>query len=233
MNATFHTLAENACTADIIKPFLLTLVKGELLVSALPRFLPLAQTVVDELGKTEAAFSLFDALTAELSTEILTLGYQNDSFSTAYGYILQVLQPPQKPLKTDFLSPIRIKSVDNYRNLTTIDLKPRLHDGCEAYATVQEGNIVSLAVAHAVASHDGSPALAEITVETLPAMRGRGYGTACVAALTCALCERGITPQYRCRAGNTASLALARRAGFTEVGCFYHFIGRRIDRGIR
>ena len=60
--------------------------------------------------------------------------------------------------------------------------------------------------------------LADVGVITLPQFRGRGLGRATVRAMSAAALTRGYEPQYRCQLENTASVALARAAGFALFG---------------
>lgn len=60
--------------------------------------------------------------------------------------------------------------------------------------------------------------LADLGVITLPRFRGRGLGRATVRAISAAASARGYEPQYRCQLDNSASVALARAAGFTHFG---------------
>lgn len=60
--------------------------------------------------------------------------------------------------------------------------------------------------------------LADLGVITLPGSRGRGLGRATVRAISAIALARGYEPQYRCQHSNTASAALAVRAGFTLFG---------------
>jgi RimJ/RimL family protein N-acetyltransferase len=64
----------------------------------------------------------------------------------------------------------------------------------------------------------GGAALADLGVLTLPRFRGGGHGRAAVRALAAAALARGHEPQYRCQLENSASLALARSAGFAPFG---------------
>ncbi len=60
--------------------------------------------------------------------------------------------------------------------------------------------------------------LADLGVITLPEFRGRGLGRATVRAMSATALARGYEPQYRCQLDNSASIALARAAGFTLFG---------------
>lgn len=61
-------------------------------------------------------------------------------------------------------------------------------------------------------------ALADIGVITLPAFRGRGFGTRVVQAIAGDALSQGYEPQYRCQRDNEASIALATAAGFARFG---------------
>lgn len=60
--------------------------------------------------------------------------------------------------------------------------------------------------------------LADLGVITLPDYRGQGLARATVRAMSAAAIARGYEPQYRCQLDNTASVALAKTAGFRLFG---------------
>ncbi|MFF3065836.1 GNAT family N-acetyltransferase [Oerskovia sp. NPDC057915] len=64
----------------------------------------------------------------------------------------------------------------------------------------------------------GGSRLADTGVLTLPDARGRGHARRIVRAISRYALSQGYEPQYRCQVDNTASRALAVRAGFTQLG---------------
>lgn len=58
-------------------------------------------------------------------------------------------------------------------------------------------------------------------IETLQAERGKGYAKCTSALAAHHLLERGICPQWECRADNTASIALAQSIGYEKYGKAY------------
>lgn len=212
---------------DTLRPLSLTLTEdGGLSVLVHPSFLSLVEQIRTDAGQEDFDFfTLCDRLTTALSTELLTHGYQIDRKSTVEGYLLYGDQTTEKSLKTDYSSTSDILEVDIKGNLTTVSInKNEMEAAC---GIVHNGRLLSLAFASQV--QEGR---AEITVETAPAFRRRGYARASLAALTAKLLFRGILPVYRCRLENAASRALAEQVGYRRVGFFYQGIGRRIPHGI-
>ncbi len=92
------------------------------------------------------------------------------------------------------------------------------------FAVVENGILMAYAGMNDVVYPDGS---VEISVETAPNARRKGYGYACVSALTSHLNEKGITVRYKCSADNTASFALAEKCGFLFEGRRFSFVCER------
>ena len=71
----------------------------------------------------------------------------------------------------------------------------------------------------------GETRLADLGVITLPRFRGRGLGRATVRAMSAVALDWRYEPQYRCQLDNTASVTLARAAGFRRFGQWEVIIG--------
>ena len=93
------------------------------------------------------------------------------------------------------------------------------------FAVVEEGKLCAYAGMNDVVYADNS---VEISVETAPDKRRKGYGAACVEALTKYLSTKGITVRYKCSKDNVASSALAEKCGFSLGGKRFSFVCEKI-----
>lgn len=83
------------------------------------------------------------------------------------------------------------------------------------FAIVEDGKLLSYAGMNDMIYADGS---VEISVETAPQARRRGFGLLCVDALVGHLLSKGITVRYKCARSNVASSALCEKYGFRLEG---------------
>ncbi|MBQ4067351.1 MAG: GNAT family N-acetyltransferase [Clostridia bacterium] len=93
------------------------------------------------------------------------------------------------------------------------------------FAVVDNGELLAYAGMNDVSYEDES---VEISVETSPAHRRKGYGAACVKALSKHLADKGKTIRYKCADTNYASVALAERCGFVLEGTRFSFVCEKI-----
>lgn len=99
-------------------------------------------------------------------------------------------------------------------------------DGEDAvFAIVENGIILAYAGMNDLTYEDGS---VEISVETAPDCRRKGYGAAVVYELTRHLLDKGICVRYKCSAENTASSALAEKCGYRLEGKRLSMVYERI-----
>lgn len=162
-------------------------------------------------------------LDGKLSPYLSAHGYTSDRGNRNVFRVFRA-DPANFSPKSPQLSTVLINSVDNYQNLTTIDLPALLDRGCVAYGYILHGQILSLAVTHTAPTG----AAVELTLETAAAHRGRGYGKAVLTALTEHLIARGLSVIYRAREGNIPSARAALGCGFCESGLYYRYLGRRV-----
>lgn len=116
----------------------------------------------------------------------------------------------------------RIRRDGKYKNLTTFNIKHCLAYERVIFAIVKDGQIVSVAVTSESLQKDAD--WIEIGVETAVEYRGKGYAVAAARALSDFLIKKGYRVLYKCHHRNEASTAVARRAGFSEVGKFYYYV---------
>ena len=216
---------------DIITPVSFTLTENELTAQVHPYFRENFDFAIGAEPIYPLANAFFERLTDTLSTKLETIGYEKEPLATSWGTLLHPQEAWKNSLKTDFSSTLSKETVDNYQNLLICDLKGLVLSGCLAAAVVEGGRILSGAVTHLPLSQI-QEGLAEIAVETHPSVRGRGYAASCVATLTNELLSRGCSVLYRCRAGNAASLAVAKKAGFVQYAQYYRLVGRRESYGL-
>ena len=113
-----------------------------------------------------------------------------------------------------------------YENLTTFDLKELKEYKLPAFVTVVDGKVVSIAT---VNPYSKGQRMLEITAETAPAYRKRGYGASNVAALADYLLRHKHTVAYCCSRYNSGSIKIARKVGLTNDGRFYAIDAYRKD----
>lgn len=210
---------------DIITPVELTLTENGHIAAVHPHFRRSVAEFMESGVDYPAPPDFFERLTERLSTEIFPLGYQKEEYATAWGYLLRLQDATKITLKTEISSPLNKDMVDNYKNSLICGLRGLLSAGHLGFAVIENGEIVSAAVTHDPVTEEEQ--LAEITVETVPAARRKGYASACVAALARELLSRGILVLYSCHSTNRASLAVAKKVGFEQYAQFYRFVGRR------
>lgn len=89
-----------------------------------------------------------------------------------------------------------------------------------AYVVKKEGRIVSAARTNEFDPCDSCP---ELTVETTPAWRGKGYASSNITALANELLADFPSVSYVCSRYNRASQKTAIKAGFVKTGRFYAY----------
>lgn len=151
-------------------------------------------------------------------------GYHEDKYPKNWGYNLILEELPQKFEPRDAICK-RLLSARSVENQTTFDLKATLDSGRVVFAVMAEGKVVSLAVT--ATSLAEAEKWVEISVETAPAYRGRGYAKAAIGALSAFLVEKGHTVLFKCHHGNLASRSAALACGFSDAGKFYYYVLRK------
>lgn len=208
---------------DIAVPVHVETFGGETKVFAYPSVLSLCETYAALFAADLYSDAALAYLADGCAAFCTSLGYTKDKHSAVVGYNFL----PQGEPTCDFAFCKRIRRDGKYENLTTFDLSACLAAERVIFAAISEEKIVSVAVACETLTAENVGNSIEISTETAPDFRGKGYATACVAALSAHLLSRGYRALYKCRRENTASARVARAAGFEKTGDFAYFVYRK------
>ena len=208
---------------DIAVPVHVETFGGETKVFAYPSVLSLCETYAARFAADLYSDAALAYLADGCAAFCTSLGYTKDKHSAVVGYNFL----PHGEPTCDFAFCKRIRRDDKYENLTTFDLSACLAAERVIFAAISEEKIVSVAVACETLTAENVGNSIEISTETAPDFRGKGYATACVAALSAHLLSRGYRALYKCRRENTASARVARAAGFEKTGDFAYFVYRK------
>lgn len=208
---------------DIAVPVHVETFGGETKVFAYPSVLSLCETYAARFAADLYSDAALAYLADGCAAFCTSLGYTKDKHSAVVGYNFL----PQGEPTCDYSFCKRIRRDGKYENLTTFDLSACLAAERVIFAAISEEKIVSVAVACETLTAENVGNSIEISTETAPDFRGKGYATACVAALSAHLLSRGYRALYKCRRENTASARVARAAGFEKTGDFAYFVYRK------
>ena len=208
---------------DIAVPVHVETFGGETKVFAYPSVLSLCETYAARFAADLYSDAALAYLADGCAAFCTSLGYTKDKHSAVVGYNFL----PQGEPTCDFAFCKRIRRDGKYENLTTFDLSACLAADRVIFAAISEEKIVSVAVACETLTAENVGNSIEISTETAPDFRGKGYATACVAALSAHLLSRVYRALYKCRRENTASARVARAAGFEKTGDFAYFVYRK------
>jgi len=149
-------------------------------------------------------------------------GYERDTVGMTRYYYQYELTPEDsldRSLIGQHTFRLREELLDGINeNLTTFDLEELLKREIEAFVVIADGKVAAIATVNERFEEGSMP---EVTVETAPAYRRRGYALSAVAALCDFLLSQGCSVAYCCRNTHTSSNHVASRIGFTRVGRFY------------
>lgn len=172
---------------------------------------------------------LYRALDAAAASEPVTLvssalPHRAEVFSKLLGAsfpVRHVWSGPAYVFPETLLSPTGVVRVTR-ENLSELGemvtwLGPHLELKEPCFAALEHGRAV--AVCHSARS---TPSAAEAGVETQLAARGRGYGSAVVAAWARAVQQEERTPLYSTAWSNLASQKIAHKLGLRRYGSDYH-----------
>ncbi len=220
--------------APLLVPFLMNEAHGTLAVEVYEDALPIAR---DFLSSSPAPFrsDALRRLHAAFAPYLARLGYREEPRGATRYYESYLLPrgsaPP--PLPT-IAAELRLLREEDAARPCRLSLDPALliarcarRADLPAAAAIspQTGEILSLA---AVGDAEEGSRVREITVETVRAARGQGFGSAVVAALARELLRQGYTAAYCTSRYNCPSRKIARALGFLYDGRFAAVTGEAI-----
>ena len=192
-------------------------------LTAFPQVEKVARAFLDRYENDPTSDEALHFLFEGLAPYMEKWGYHDDRFRDRWGYVLRA--DGVSAIPTPCVQVVPLVAADEEGNETTYDLEATCETGCLGYGVKVDGKLVSLAVTHE--SPEECETVVEVGVETIPAMRGKGFATACLAALAKDLITCGMTVEYRCQRYNEASRHVALAAGFRVTGRYYYYVGRR------
>lgn len=151
-----------------------------------------------------------------LAGAVAELGYAPDPDLT-HTFLLQYRAQGTCDCAHILDSTVRVDDIGRYTDLTETEFDT---GDFPVFATVQGGRMVSVCGVNGMIDD----MTAEIAVETIDSMRGRGFARSNVCAMVNYLVEQGIRVAYQCYPENTASALLAASCGLTLYSRDYHFV---------
>ena len=206
---------------DIAVPVHVEQLHGETKVFAYPCVASLCAEYEQRFAEDLFSDEALDFIRAGCEDFCRTHGYHEEKRPKNWGYNFLCAENTVD----EAFSCERIRRAGKYKNLTTFDIAECLAYERVIYAIVKDGQIVSVAVT-CEAPQKGAEWV-EIGTETAVGHRGNGYSKAAVRALSAFLTQKGYRVLYKCHHENVASAAVARGAGFDEVGKFYYYVLRK------
>ena len=209
---------ERVGVADLIAPFSFTVTSQGIEAVAYPAVKGEAEEFLCRYVHSPIAEEALAFLRMTLAPYIEANGYREERFLDRHVCIFHAGETPTAQIKARIL-----QEKDQNTNETTRQIEEILKNNRLAYGVFENEKLVSVAYTHTAPT----PPLTEVGVETAVDARGNGYATAALIALTNDLRARGVTAEYRAFCTNIPSRRVALAAGYTEVGSFYRYTGRR------
>ncbi len=203
---------------DLAVPVHVELFEGETKIFAYPSVAEVCEKLENNYSDDMFCTEAIDFIRSGCDEFRSELGYREEKYPDNWGYNFIC---DSITLEEDNTAE-RIRRDGKYKNLTTFNIRDCLAYERVIFAIVKEGQIVSVAVT-SEAPVKGAEWI-EIGVETAVGYRKNGYAVVAARALSDFLIKKGYRVLYKCHHRNEASTAVARKAGFDEVGKFYYYV---------
>ena len=205
-----------------IVPFLLEEYRGKASIEVYAGAEDMAREYLARYGSRLFSKEALSFIARSLDGYLLENGYERDAVGeTLYYYQYEMTDKASLELSlvrdnTYRLTSSLLKKVRS--NFTTFSLSELLDKRLESFVSVEDGAVVAIA---SVNERLKKGSVLEVTVETSPRYRQKGYALSNVTALCRYLLDKDITVAYCCRNTHTKSNRVAKRVGFDRVGRFY------------
>lgn len=207
---------------DCVFPISYELYYGkELKIATFERFLPVAKKFESLFGNDPFNVEAINWIHENFCKSARDNGYEPDE-KAASKWILTHKIDNVNQINRSIInnSTIRLDKFCRQKNLTTFKFDELFEQELTAFATSIDGKIVSIASEN-YSEYDN---IAEITVETAPDYRKKGYAASNIAALAECLINDYELVAYNCSCKNIASQKSAVRAGFINDGKAYYYV---------
>lgn len=177
------------------------------------------EVFIEEYRGRYFSIEAFEFLCNAVDSYLEDKSYLRDQYGRTRFYRKFILTNP-KEVNKEFIkenSVMMSEELKKLPNMTSLFADDTGEIPPLSFVTVQEGRIVSVATVN----DTSSDTVREITVNTAPKYRGRGFGASNTAALSKYLTEKGYTVAYCVSNYNKQSVRIAKKCGFEEVGKFY------------
>ncbi len=206
-------LLENA---PMILPILVQEEDGKTRIEAYTGIRAIAEAYEAHFAGRFFTKAAIDWLDSQLEPYVNRLGYYRESRGLYRWYEVYELNS-EHPANSSKILPVTVQWNGND---CACELLLDLDAAYPAFIVKQDGKIVSAARTN---EFDPCSSLPELTVETAPAWRGKGYASSNIAALGQFLLNKYPSVSYVCSRYNRASQKTAQNAGFVKIGRFYAY----------
>ncbi|MCD7776522.1 MAG: hypothetical protein LUH54_04025 [Firmicutes bacterium] len=205
--------------------------RDELKIDVFPMYEKNAHVFLERFGDDIFSKDAICFIRENFGNEIKRLGFSEDEEETLTPNDLFMINSPWDVRKdVIFSNTYRLSDIDisKYRNMTTYELQAYATLGVDAFVSVSDGCIVSIAALNPDDSTDFGDfdcRVSEIGCETCEAYRCRGYAASNIAALAMmTLQTKGGVVTYETHTDNIPAARAAEQAGFVRYGSSYYYL---------
>ncbi|MCD8314576.1 MAG: GNAT family N-acetyltransferase [Firmicutes bacterium] len=206
----------------------------EIKIDVFPIYEGAAREFLYRFGSVPFSDAALEFIARTVGGDMKSRGFTEDSEETATPNILFTIKS-QENVKRNVILPSTVRldltDVSGLCNLTSYDTALYREMGIDAFVTVTDGKIVSIAAKNPDDSSDFGDfdrPVFEIGVETDENYRRRGFAASNIAAIAynALSCRKGYVT-YETHADNIPAVRAATSAGFSRYGMSYYYVMTR------